>query len=121
MLILTGGRVINGDDPTALYSLLAGAEGMIWGGAGIVPKSCVRLYQQIAAKDYPGAMETWERLFPIMSFICSGDYVPTVYAACAEMGYDGGIPRKPLSRFNEDKRPALRRALEPLMNERYGD
>ncbi|MBT4888374.1 MAG: dihydrodipicolinate synthase family protein [Rhodospirillales bacterium] len=120
VLSMTGGNIINGADAIAFYALLAGAKSLIWGGAGIAPKSCVKLYKQVASADYTGALETWERLFPIMSFAWFDDYVPAVYAACAEMGYDTGAPRRPLSRFNEAHRPALLQALEPLMNERHG-
>lgn len=114
LLINDGGTVINGGDPIALYALLAGAKGLIWGGAGIAPKACVKLSRQVAAGDIGGALETWERLFPIMSYIWFNDYVPAVYAAAAETGYEGGQPRAPLRPFPKDKMEALRQALEPL-------
>ena len=121
LLIQTGANVINGGDPIAFYALMSGVKSLIWGGAGIAPRSCVRLYRQVMDKDYSGAIETWETLFPIMSFIWFNDYVPAVYAACSEMGYDCGSPRKPLSPFNTAHHPALLEALAPLMEERHGD
>ncbi len=119
MLIAGGGNVINGGDPIAFYALLSGVKGLIWGGAGIAPRACVRLHRQVAAGDIAGAMETWERLFPIMAYIWFNDYVPAVYAACAEMGYPGGVPRAPLRVFPEDRLADLRQALQPLAEERH--
>ena len=113
-LIRTGHPVINGADPLALYALMAGAGGLIWGGANFAPRSAVALAKAVQAGDWIGARQIWSRLEPAMSLIWKGDYVQSVYTACALMGRGFGAPRAPLAALNQSKQPELERALAAL-------
>ncbi|MCP5075264.1 MAG: dihydrodipicolinate synthase family protein [Rhodobacteraceae bacterium] len=115
-LIATGVPMINGGDPLALYALYAGVGGLIWGGANFAPCSCLALAKAAAAQNWVEARQVWARLEPVMSLIWQGDYVQSVYAASALMGYDFGTPRSPLAALASDKLPALEAVLNPLMD-----
>lgn len=119
-LIRTGHPVINGADPLALYALLAGAGGLIWGGANFAPRSAVALTRAAAAGNWAEARQVWTRLEPAMSLIWKGNYVPSVYAACEMMGRPFGAPRAPLAPLGEPARAALAQALAPLRDVELG-
>jgi len=110
----TGLPVMNGADPLVPYAMLAGAQGLIWGGANIAPRTCVAVVQKIQAGDWLGARELWRCLEPIMSLIWEGDYVQSVYAASALTGYGAGHPRRPLAPLAADKVDRLKVALGDL-------
>lgn len=113
-LMRTGLPVMNGADPLVPYAMLAGAQGLIWGGASIAPKTCVALVRKMQAGDWQGARETWRSLEAIMSLIWEGDYVQSVYAASALTGYGAGHPRRPLAPLALAKMDRLRDALADL-------
>lgn len=114
-LIRTGFPVMNGADPLVPYALYAGVKGLIWGGANFAPKSCLGLVEAAKLGLWDEVRQIWRRLEPAMSLIWKGDYVQSVYAAADLVGYGAGAPRRPLSALNADKRVALRKALEPLI------
>ena len=113
-LLRTGQRIINGCDPLALAALRTGVAGLIWGGANFAPRSCLALVQAADAGDWSEAEAIWTRLEAAMLHIWAGDYVPSVYAAAAHLGYDFGTPRAPLRALEKDKERALFDTLEPL-------
>lgn len=113
-LLRTGLPVMNGADPLVPYALYAGANGLIWGGANIAPKTCVELVQTIAEGQWDKARELWRVLEPVMSLIWEGDYVPSVYAASEITGYGAGQPRRPLSALAASKMDRLRAAVDGL-------
>lgn len=113
-LIRTGLPVMNGADPLVPYALLAGAAGLIWGGANIAPRTCLAVVAAAAAGNWSEARAIWAQLEPIMSLIWAADYVQSVYAAAEMTGYGAGNPRKPLRALAADRLPALRAALGTL-------
>jgi 4-hydroxy-tetrahydrodipicolinate synthase len=116
-LIQTGRDVMNGADSLMLYSLYAGCKGLIWGGANIAPRTCLAMVAAAAAGKWTEARAIWRKLEPIMSFIESGDYVKTVYAAADIMGYGAGRPRRPLtSPLAPERLSGLKAILEDLAN-----
>lgn len=114
-LIRTGLPTMNGADPLVPYALYAGCAGLIWGGASIAPRSCVRFVDAALAGQWELARELWRDLEPLMSLIWQGDYVQSVYAASALTGYGAGDPRRPLARLAADKLAALESAVAPLL------
>jgi 4-hydroxy-tetrahydrodipicolinate synthase len=118
-LIRTGRFVMNGADPLVPYSLYAGCDGLIWGGANFAPKTCVALVKAAKERKWDEVREIWKLLEPAMSLIWQGDYVQSVYAAAESTGYGAGEPRKPLRALSSEKVEVLREALgELLMRER---
>ncbi|MEY4413701.1 MAG: hypothetical protein RIQ53_994 [Pseudomonadota bacterium] len=114
-LVRTGLPVMNGADPLVPYALYAGAQGLIWGGANIAPRSCVALVRAARDGDWTRVRALWRPLEAVMSLIWQGDYVSSVYAAAAMTGHDAGQPRRPLAALPARKVEALRSALGELV------
>ncbi|OCC03651.1 dihydrodipicolinate synthase family protein [Labrys sp. WJW] len=113
-LIRTGRPVMNGADPLVPYALLAGASGLIWGGANFAPRTCVALVKAAKEHRWDEAREIWRLLEPAMNLIWQGDYVQSVYAAAEITGFGAGKPRRPLSALPADKLETLKAALGDL-------
>ena len=113
-LIRTGLPVMNGADPLVPYALLAGARGLIWGGANFAPRTCVAVVRAARDGRWAEARALWRDLEPAMNLIWQGDYVPSVYAAAEIIGYGAGDPRRPLRGLGAEKRALLRTALGDL-------
>lgn len=111
----TSASVLNGCDTTTVYALMAGAKGVIWGGANYMPREAVALYEFVATKQYAQALELWQRMLPSLLFIWKTRYIPSVLRASQLRGLGTGNVRKPLSKLAEEQDGALRRALEPLL------
>lgn len=113
-LIRSGRPVMNGADPLMPYALLAGAAGLIWGGANFAPRTCVALVAAAKERRWDEARAIWRALEPAMNLIWQGDYVQSVYAAAEITGYGAGAPRRPLRALDAHKLGALREALGDL-------
>lgn len=111
----TGGGVLNGCDTTTIYALMAGAKGVIWGGANYMPHEAVKLYDHVVYKQYSPALELWQRMLPSLLFIWSEPYTPSVVRAAQLRGYGTGNVRRPLKKLNQDQEARLRNALAPLI------
>jgi 4-hydroxy-tetrahydrodipicolinate synthase len=116
-LLATGGKVLNGADPTAPFAFMAGACGTIWGGANYMPREAVKLFDLVQARDYDAALALWALMFPSIHYIWLNDYIPAVKAACRLMGYDGGTVRPPVCEIGPEAQAALAEALAPLKGE----
>ncbi len=110
----TGHKVLNGCDTTTVFALMAGAMGVIWGGANYMPYEAVRLYELVAAKDYAAALELWKRMIPSLIYIWHGDYIPAVKSAARLRGFAGGDVRRPLRPLSAEAEKELATALAHL-------
>ena len=110
----TGVKVLNGADPIAVYALMAGAVGAIWGAANYMPQEAVALYRLVQAKDYAGALALWQRMLPSQLLIWKENYIPNVIKAAQIRGMGTGYVRKPLRGLNAAQEAVLREALAPL-------
>jgi len=115
-LAVNRAAVLNGCDTTTLYSLLAGTQGVIWGGANYMPHEAVKLYELVASKQYGQAMELWQRMLPSLLFIWRAPYNPSVARAAQLRGYGTGNVRKPLRALTKDQEKTLQEALQPLLS-----
>jgi 4-hydroxy-tetrahydrodipicolinate synthase len=106
--------VLNGADPTTIYSLLAGTKGLIWGAANYMPREAVRLYELVEGGKLTQAFELWQRMLPSLLFIWRVNYTPSVLRAAEFRGFGTGNLRKPLRRLTPEQDAALRAKLEPL-------
>lgn len=109
------GSVLNGCDTTTVYALMAGAKGVIWGGANYMPHEAVRLYGLVVDRQYAEALELWGRMLPSLLFIWRTQYIPSVVRASQLRGYGTGNVRKPLRRLAPAEEKVLRDSLEPLL------
>lgn len=113
-LIKTGLPVMNGADPLVPYALLAGASGLIWGGANFAPKACVKLVALAQEGKWSEARALWQQMEAPMSLIWQGDYVQSVYYAAALTGYAAGQPRRPLAALSAEKAVILTQAMQSI-------
>jgi 4-hydroxy-tetrahydrodipicolinate synthase len=111
----TKGAVLNGCDTTTVYALMAGATGVIWGGANYMPHESVKLYDYVADKQYSMALELWQKMLPSLLFIWSAPYTPSVVRAAQLRGYGTGNVRRPLKKLDQHQDAGLRDALKPLL------
>jgi 4-hydroxy-tetrahydrodipicolinate synthase len=109
-----GGKVLNGCDTTTLFALMAGAGGVIWGGANYMPYEAVKLYELTSAGNYAAALALWSRMIPSLIYIWHGDYVPAVKSACRMRGFDGGSVRFPVRPLTSAMENELATALASL-------
>ena len=117
-LIAIGGKVLNGADPYAPYSLMAGSVGMIWGAANFMPNECVELYNLIDQGKLNEAMELWDCMKAICLWLWGNrhdiDYLTGVKAATRLTGREMGGTRKPLPPVPSAARHDIRLALSKL-------
>ena len=106
--------VLNGADPTTIYSLLAGTKGLIWGAANYMPREAVELFELVDAGKLTEAFALWKRMLPSLLFIWRVNYTPSVLRAAELRGFGTGNLRKPLRKLTPEQDAGLRAALEPL-------
>ncbi|MCP4430995.1 MAG: dihydrodipicolinate synthase family protein, partial [Gammaproteobacteria bacterium] len=109
-----GGKVLNGCDTTTVFALMAGAPGVIWGGANYMPKEAVSLYKLVAEGNHQAALELWQKMIPSLIYIWHGDYIPAVKSACRMRDFDGGSVRKPVRALSAVEERLLERNLSWL-------
>lgn len=111
-----GGKVLNGCDTTTVYALMAGATGVIWGGANYMPHEAVALYNFVASGEHAQALALWQKMLPSLLHIWTHDYIPAVLAAAHHRGYGTGNLRRPVRGLNEADTAAMIATLSPLMD-----
>ncbi|WP_406650205.1 dihydrodipicolinate synthase family protein [Aliisedimentitalea scapharcae] len=110
----TGAKVLNGCDTTAVYALMAGATGAIWGGANYMPHETVALYNHVAAGEHVQALALWQKMLPSLLHIWTHDYMQCVVVAAHHRGYGLGNVRRPLRQIDAAAQAAMLRTLAPL-------
>lgn len=111
----TSVKVLNGADPIAVYSFMAGAVGAIWGAANYMPKETVKLYNLLQEQKFTEALSLWKKMLPSLLLIWKGNYTQTVLRAAQLRGYGTGNVRKPLRPLNQEQDAVLREALASLV------
>lgn len=106
-------HALNGWDTLTFSAIAAGARGVVWGAAGIVPELAVELWDTLAVKgDLPLAREQWRHLWAISDFLESVDYVAGVKAGLEIVGRPAGPARLPIRPLGAAERDRLTRILE---------
>lgn len=113
-LLTTGGKVFNGGDPIAFFSLLAGCPGCVWGAPNAMPKESVDLYNLVTSGKLGEARDLWGRMFPANHFFWTHVYNASVKAATNLSERRVGPCRKPVQPLTDSEMSELREALKPL-------
>jgi len=113
-LLTTGGKVFNGGDPIAFFSLLAGCPGCVWGAPNAMPKESVDLYNLVTSGKLGEAKDLWNRMFPANYFFWTHVYNASVKAATNLSGRRVGPCRKPVQPLTDSEMSELREALKYL-------
>ena len=97
-----------------IQTAASGGSGIIAGGANVLPKLCVKVWNLWASGEYEKAME-------LQKVLSKGDWVLTKSAIAGtkaaiemEFGY-GGFPRKPLQRLSEEEREKIKDGISEAM------
>lgn len=97
---------------SALYPALAlGAAGGILALANCNPGECVEVYEKYLRGDMEGALETYQRIFPINTAVTAAYGISGLKYACTLQGYQGGYVRKPLMELTEDAKQSIETIL----------
>jgi 4-hydroxy-tetrahydrodipicolinate synthase len=114
----TNANVLCGVDPLAPYALQAGAVGMIWGTANIMPHECVELVELIDAGQHAKALELWKLMWPTQAFMWENEldvgFLPGVKAATEMVGRKMGPVRRPQMPVTGSARLAIEACLSTL-------
>lgn len=113
-LVAVGGDVFPGADPLTPYCFMAGCKGVVWGGANLMPREAVQLYDLLMAKRYADALKLWERMLPANLFLWQHNYNAAVKAGTNLMGMRVGPCREPVMPLTAAEIKDLKRALKPL-------
>ena len=95
-------------------TLISGGSGIIAGGANVMPKTCVKIWDLYTQGKR-------EEAFAMQKVLSKGDWVLTKAAIAGTKsaiqsyyGY-GGIPRRPLKRLDEVKTSGIKEGIEEVM------
>ena len=105
------GRIMSAVDALLYPSFALGAHGAIAAILTAAPELCVDLWDQVAAGDQAGALETHLKLLPIWNAIMDDNLPANVKTALALQGRPAGIPRMPMSETSPERRAQIKSAL----------
>ena len=97
-----------------LPALTVGARGATVALGNILPDECCELVSLFKQSKHEEAKELQLKLIEINFIVTGGMGVPALKAGMDMLGYQGGIPRRPLRPLEEDKKAVVKAALEKL-------
>jgi L-threo-3-deoxy-hexylosonate aldolase len=98
-----------------LMALIAGGSGYVAGGANVVPRACVRVFNLYLQNKIHEAVELQKTLAKGDWYHTKAGIAGTKAVLETYFGY-GGIPREPLQPLNDEGARELRRAMEEVMS-----
>jgi 4-hydroxy-tetrahydrodipicolinate synthase len=106
------GLIMSAVDALLYPSFALGAHGAIAAILTAAPELCVKLWDQVAAGDNAGALQTHLRLLPIWNAIMDDNLPANVKTALALQGRPAGVPRMPMPASSAEQRAAIEAALK---------
>jgi len=100
-------KILVGNAPTLLASLIHGACGGIVAVACALPALTIELYQAFVSGEWKQASVLQDRLSPPAAAVTTMFGVPGLKAAMDLMGFFGGAPRLPLLPLDEKQRATM--------------
>jgi len=98
-----------------IYSALTyGARGSISSTAGVVPEFAVKIYKSVCNKDFSIALETQNNLYPLRKAYSMGTFPAVVKEALNIMGFNVGLPRKPIMPLSQENKEKLKDILKNM-------
>ncbi|EMD00610.1 hypothetical protein BAUCODRAFT_28953 [Baudoinia panamericana UAMH 10762] len=115
----SGWAAFGGIADFTLQTAVSGGTGIIAGGANVMPKLCVKVWELCTKGDLKKAQE-------LQKVLSKGDWVLTKTAIAGtkaaiemEFGY-GGYPRRPLPRLSEEERKKIKTGISEAMKVEHG-
>ncbi len=106
------GLIMSAVDALLYPSFALGAHGAIAAILTAAPELCVKLWNQVAADDNAGALQTHLKLLPIWNAIMDDNLPANVKTALAMQGRPAGAPRMPMPPSSSEQRAAIAAALK---------
>jgi 4-hydroxy-2-oxoglutarate aldolase len=106
--------VFAGNAGYLLPALTVGTRGATVALGNILPNECCQLVKLVKEGKLEEARELQLKLIEINFIVTGGMGVPALKAAMDMLGYQGGIPRRPLRPLEEDKKTVVKNALGKL-------
>jgi len=108
-----GFQTLVGSAGTFLASMVSGAIGGILAVACFLPEMCVELHQAAQQGDIKRAQDLQRRLLPSATMVVSKLGIAGVKYAMDQVGYYGGLPRRPLLPLSD----AAKKEVESVLAE----
>lgn len=95
-------------------ALVSGARGATLALANILPEECCKLASLVQHNQFAQAKALQQRLLKINALVTTTYGIPGLKAALDMLGYEGGLPRRPLLPASQEAKNAIRAELEQL-------
>jgi len=105
--------VMNGTEEYGLFALMAGADGLVSGGANAFPEAMKEVVSAQGKGDYDKALAAHRTIIEIKDAVSAGP-IPAYYEVLRERGIDCGSPRPPLLPLDKAGRAQLKKGLSAL-------
>ncbi|KAK7539098.1 hypothetical protein IWX49DRAFT_88312 [Phyllosticta citricarpa] len=92
----------------------SGGSGIIAGGANVLPKTCVRVWNLWAEGQYDKAIEL-QKVLSKGDWVLTKSAIPGTKSAIQSYYGYGGFPRKPLKRLSADQVEAVKEGVKEVM------
>ena len=79
--------------------------------ANCVPEECVEVQTKYDRGDYEGALELYKTMFPVNAAVTAKFGVAGLKYACDKIGYEGGVPRRPLLDLKDEEKEKIEEIL----------
>ncbi len=106
--------VFVGSAPVFYPALCMGASGGILAVANVIPDDCVTIMTLFESGKHQEARALQFKITPLSRWVTSENGISGLKMAMEEMGYEGGLPRSPLTPLEEDARTTLKTLLRPF-------
>ncbi|KIW45637.1 uncharacterized protein PV06_04010 [Exophiala oligosperma] len=101
-----------GNDTLMFYGLAAGAQGIVWGLANVIPELAMEFWNVVAVqRDFECAREMWTKIRPLCELFESSNYAAAVKTGMQLIGTSAGPMRTPFSLLEGNDRAELERLL----------
>jgi len=105
--------VMNGTEEYGLFAIMAGASGLVSGGASALPELFESMVAAEKKGDYETAIEAQKTVLKVKDLVKPSP-IATYYAILHERGFDCGAPRPPFLTLDEAKAESAIKGLKGL-------
>jgi 4-hydroxy-2-oxoglutarate aldolase len=105
-------KVLIGTASVLFPGMMVGASGGILALANVAPEECISILDLVMQKKFDEAKKIQDKLIPVNTALTSKYGVAGLKAAIDLCGYNGGLPRSPLSGLKDEQLKDLKSILK---------
>jgi 4-hydroxy-tetrahydrodipicolinate synthase len=105
--------VMNGTEEYGLFAIMAGADGLVSGGASALPEIFKSLVEAQLKGDYPAALAAHETVLKVKDLVKTAP-ISAYYSILKERGMDCGVPRAPFLPLGKEEANRISNGLRSL-------